>query len=108
MNLQVPGPIATYLAAEAAHDPTMLADCFADDALVYDESHDYRGLDAIIAWKRDAQIKYQYTMEALDTSVNGETVQLHARLAGNFLGSPADVTYTFTLAGDKIAALEIE
>lgn len=32
---------------------------------------------------------------------------LRARLSGTFAGSPVELTYTFILAGGKIASLEI-
>jgi hypothetical protein len=107
MTLDLPGPVATYLAEEQAKDPDMLALCFADDALVHDEGRDYRGIEAIVAWKRDAEAKYQYVMEPLDSSVSDQTVKLHARLTGTFPGSPVEVDYTFTLANGKITSLEI-
>ena len=108
MALNLPRPVATYLDAEKAKDADMLALCFADDALVHDEGHDYRGLDAIIAWKRQADAKYQYVLEPLDASVSEKTVKLRARLTGNFPGSPIEVDYTFTLANDRITALKIQ
>jgi ketosteroid isomerase-like protein len=55
--------VATYLAAEKAKDPNMLTLCFAHDALVHDEGRNYRGLDAIRSWKREAEAKYRYIME---------------------------------------------
>jgi hypothetical protein len=107
MTLELPRPVATYLAAEKAKDTDMLVLCFADDALVHDEDRDYRGLDAIRAWKQEAEVKYQYVMEPLDASVSGNTVKLRARLTGNFPGSPIELDHTFTLANDKIISLEI-
>jgi hypothetical protein len=107
MTVELPGPVAAYLAADKANDLDLVARCFADDALVHDEDHDYRGLEAIKAWKREATAKYQYVVEPLNVSVNGETVDLRARLTGNFPGSPVEVDYTFTLANDKITLLEI-
>jgi hypothetical protein len=107
MILELPRPVATYLAAEKAKDTDMLVLCFADDALVHDEDRDYRGLDAIRAWKQEAEAKYQYVMEPLDASVSENTVKLRARLTGNFPGSPLELDHTFTLANDKIISLEI-
>ena len=107
MILELPRPVATYLAAEKAKDTDMLVLCFADNALVHDEDRDYRGLDAIRAWKQEAEAKYQYVMEPLDASVSGNTVKLRARLTGNFPGSPIELDHTFTLANDKIISLEI-
>jgi hypothetical protein len=101
-------PVATYLAAEKAKDPKMLALCFAEDTFVQDEGRTYRGLDAIIAWKQEADRKYQYVFEPLDVSVSGNTVTVRARLTGNFPGSPVELDHKFTLANDKIASLEIQ
>jgi hypothetical protein len=62
-SLDVPAPVAIFLAAEKTKDAQMLAFCFADDAFVYDEGRTYRGLDAVISWKKDADRKYQYVLE---------------------------------------------
>ena len=107
ISLSLPRPIAIYLAAVKAKDADMLALCFADDARVHDENSDYRGLDAIRAWKQETDAKYRYVMEPLDASVSGKTVKLRTRLKGDFPGSPVDLDYRFTLANDKITALEI-
>ena len=107
MSLNLPAPVTAYLAAEKAKDADKLARCFADDALVHDEGHDHRGRDAIRSWKRDADAKYQFVLEPLDASVSDKTTRLRARLIGNFPGSPLELDHIFTLAGDKIASLEI-
>jgi hypothetical protein len=106
--MSLPRPIVTYLAAEKAKDPDKLALCFADDALVHDEDRDYRGLDAIRSWKREADAKYRFVMEPLDASVRENIVTLRARLTGAFPGSPVELDFTFTLANDKITSLEIQ
>jgi ketosteroid isomerase-like protein len=107
MTLELPKPVADYLAADKAKDFDLLASCFADDALVHDEERDYRGVDAIKAWKQQADAKYNYVAEPLDASVNDDTVKLRTRLTGDFPGSPIEVDYTFTLANDKITSLAI-
>ena len=91
ISLKAPKPVASYLAAEKAKDADMLVLCFADDARVHDESHDYR-----------------YVMEPLDASVSENIVKLRARLTGDFPGSPVELDYTFTVANDKITSLEIK
>jgi hypothetical protein len=108
ISLSLPRPVAIYLAAVKAKDADMLALCFAGDARVYDENRDYRGLDAIRAWKQETDAKYRYVMEPLDASVSENTVKLRARLTGDFPGSPVELDHTFTLANDKIASLEIQ
>ena len=107
MLAQLPQPVVNYLAAVTAKDTEMFARCFSDDARVHDEGRDYKGLDAITAWMKETQTKYKYVIEPLDASVSGNTVKLRARLTGDFPGSPVDLNFTFMLANDKIASLEI-
>ena len=107
MPLTLPKPVTNYLAAVEAKDTDMLALCFTDDALVHDEGRDHRGLDAIRSWAKKTQRKYKYVMEPLNASVSAKSVKLHARLTGNFPGSPIELDYTFTIANDKITSLEI-
>lgn len=107
MQLNVPKPVSDYLEAERAKDAKRLALCFTEDGLVHDESQDHRGRDAIRQWKEEADAKYRYVMEPLSASANGDTVELRARLTGDFPGSPIELDYIFKVAGDKIASLEI-
>ena len=107
MLAKLPQSVVNYLAAVKAQDTEMFARCFADDARVHDEGRDYRGLDAITAWKTETQTKYKYVIEPLDASVSGNSVKLRTRLTGDFPGSPADLDFKFMLANDKIASLEI-
>jgi hypothetical protein len=108
ISFSLPRPVAIYLAAVKTKDTDMLALCFADDARVHDENSDYRGLDAIRAWKQETDAKYRYVMDPLDASVSENTVKLRARLTGEFPGSPVELDYTFLLATDKISSLEIQ
>ncbi len=65
MSLELPKPVATYLAAVKARDADMLALCFADDAVVHDEDREHRGLDAIKSWKQETDAKYRYVAEPM-------------------------------------------
>lgn len=107
MPLNVPKAVSDYLEAEKAKDASRLALCFTEDGLVHDESQDHRGRDAIRQWKVDADAKYRYVMEPLSAAANGDTVELRARLTGDFPGSPIELDYIFRLVGNKIASLEI-
>ena len=103
----LPAPVAGYLAAERAKDAAALASCFAEDAVVHDEGKDHRGVDAIRSWKAEADAKYDFVVEPLDAARDGATVKLRARVSGDFPGSPVELDFNFTLAGDKIAALDV-
>lgn len=108
MTLELPKPIAEYLAAVEEKNSNRLAGCFAEHAIVHDEGGTFRGRDAIKAWSEESQGKYNYTMDALDASVTGDTVRLRAKVTGSFPGSPVELDYLFMLANDKIASLKIE
>ena len=107
MSLNVPEPVATYLAAEKAKDVDMLAKCFAADAVVHDEGREHRGIAAIQRWKREADTKYQFVMEPLSASAADDVVTVRARVSGNFPGSPVELNFNFTVADEKIVALKV-
>jgi hypothetical protein len=47
------------------------------------KNSDYRGLDAIRAWKQETDAKYRYVMKPLDAPISENTVKLRARLTGS-------------------------
>jgi hypothetical protein len=105
-RLQLPGPIAAYLAADKS-DGSVVARCFTNDAVVKDEGHTYTGLAAIAQWRSAVSAKYTYTREHLAFEERDGLAIVTNRLTGNFPGSPVDLRYRFRLERGKIAALEI-
>ncbi len=87
--------LATYFAAQNAHEIDGPVACFADDAVVHDEGEDIAGIDAIRAWKQATSAKYQVTAEPIESEPEGEHTIVVARVSGNFPGSPANLTYRF-------------
>jgi hypothetical protein len=107
MSVDLPIPIALYVAAENRGDTEAMAECFAEDAVVRDEGQTIEGLAAIKKWKAETKKKYQHTVEPLASAQkDGKTIVTN-RLTGNFPGSPIELEFVFTLAGDKIVSLEI-
>jgi hypothetical protein len=107
MSADLPTSIAIYIAAENSGDMETLSQCFAEDAVVRDEGKTIDGLAAIKEWKAEAKKKYQHTVEPLSSiQKDGKTIVTN-RLTGNFPGSPIELEFAFTLAGNKIASLEI-
>lgn len=102
----LPQPIAAYFTADKG-DVELLAQCFTHDAIVKDEGHTYKGRAAIQAWKTEASTKYQYTCEPFSCEESAGQTIVTSHLVGNFPGSPVDLRFIFTLAGDQIAKLEI-
>ena len=92
MSVDLPEPIAAYLAAENRHDTGALARCFTEDAVVRDEGQTFKGLADIKQWKAETKKKYQHTVEPLEAvQKDGETIVTN-RLTGNFPGSPIDLS----------------
>jgi len=107
MSIDLPAPIAIYIAAENEGDTEAMARCFAEDAVVRDEGKTISGLAAIKRWKAETRKKYQHTVEPLASfQKEGKTI-VTSRLTGNFPGSPIELRFIFGLDGDKIASLEI-
>jgi hypothetical protein len=105
-SLDLPKPIAAYFTADKG-DGEAVSRCFTENAVVKDEGHTHKGRAAIKAWKTDASAKYQYTCEPLACEEKDGKTVVTSHLVGNFPGSPVDLRFFFTLAGDKIELLEI-
>jgi hypothetical protein len=107
MPIDLPTPIAVYIAAENEGDTEALARCFAENAVVRDEGKTIIGLAAIKRWKAETGKKYQHTVEPLaSVQKDGKTIVTN-RLTGNFPGSPIELRFIFGLDGEKIVSLEI-
>ena len=107
MHLQLPPAITTFFEVSNGATDEALTHCFASDAVVRDEAHTYQGQAAIHAWLCAAQDKYTYHTEPFAVVQEGANVQVRATVTGTFPGSPAQLTYSFQVADDKIIALEI-
>ena len=107
MSVVLPIPIALYVAAENRGDTEAMAECFAEDAVVRDEGQTIEGLAAIKKWKAETKKKSQHTVEPLASAQKDGKTMVTNRLTGNFPGSPIELEFVFTLAGDKIVSLEI-
>ena len=107
MSINLPKPVAAYFAAEQAGNAGALAQCFAADGVVRDEGGTFTGTDAIERWNSTVRAKYHHTVVPLSATERDGAIVVLGRVAGDFPGSPADLEHVFTLAGEKIASLEI-
>ena len=107
MNPITPAAVTLYLQSHGNPDKSQLADSFHSDAVVRDEGHTHRGLDAIVAWQLAAEAQYQFSLTPLGVSRKDDTFKLLARIKGNFPGGVADLMHVFTLKDERIASLEI-
>ena len=106
MTTELPAPIAYFFEAHNSGKTDGFNALFTEDAVVFDEEHEYRG-DAIKAWIDAAIAKYQPNAEVTSLALDGERTVATAHVSGSFQGSPVQLRYQFTLRNDKIAALAI-
>jgi SnoaL-like protein len=107
MDVNLPVPVAIYLAAENQGHTEIVAHCFTQSAVVRDEGQTIEGLAAIKQWEAETKRKYQHTIEPLTSAQKDGKIIVTNRLTGNFPGSPIELDFVFTLESDKIVSLEI-
>jgi hypothetical protein len=104
----LPDAIRRYFEADARRDTEAIQTLFSEEAIVIDEGEAHSGIGAIRSWREEVTSKYEYTTEVLDSQRTSENEYvLTGRLAGNFPGGTADLTWRFTLDGDHINRLHI-
>ena len=107
MNLQLPEAIETYFQASNSYDSNLLAKCFAEDAILYDEGLAYHGPTAIEAHIVEANNDLLVKTDVTNAIEKNEETVITATLSGNFDGSPVALDYYFTIKDQKIATLKI-
>lgn len=107
MPIDLPEPIAEYVAANARLDIDAMLRPFAPGAVVVDNGKRYEGT---------AQIRTMFEQEVMPVAAifipdaiqhRGSRVIVEGPVQGSFKGSPVRFTYDFKLAGDAITGLEI-
>jgi ketosteroid isomerase-like protein len=106
-TMAMPLSVKAFFDAGQRADPGALAAAFLDDAIVRDEGARHEGLTAIREWWTAAKRKYRHTALPIEMTGMGDVVSVCAVVTGSFPGSPATLTFNFTLRDRKIAALEI-
>ena len=103
-----PAIIRQYLAAHAARDVDTASQAFRSDAVIVDQGRTFRGTDEVLEFLRHAGAEFSYTTELVDLAPvdDGHWVATN-HLEGDFPGGVADLTYRFTIDGDRITELTI-
>jgi hypothetical protein len=105
----LPDSVTSYLDAHKRRDVDRAMAFYVPDAVVTDEGHDYRGVDAIRAWLTSAGSEYTYTTTFLEAlRADDDHVDVVQRLEGDFPGGVADLHFRFALDGERVARLVIE
>ena len=107
MTLELPRPIAAYVAANARLDVDGMLSPFMRDAVIFADGGAHEGHAGMRALFEQAVVPVRaiFTPDAVRHE-NGQVV-VEGPAHGNFKGSPIRFTYRFTLENDAIKALEI-
>lgn len=107
MPLELPSPIAAYVAANAQRDVDGMLQPFAADAVVRDNGAAFSGHAGIRRLLEEAVVPVKAIFAPDTACQDGGQVVVEGPAHGDFPGSPIRFTYRFSLEGDTIKALEI-
>lgn len=105
--MKLPPPIQAYFDADTDTVSPAPITAFATDAIIKDEGKTLVGRAAIAEWWQAAKAHYQATSQPKEVAGSNEHFTVHAEVTGRFPGSPAMLSFIFTLKNNEIAALEI-
>lgn len=107
MSIELPKPIAAYVAANARLDAEAMLEPFAADAVFVDNGKRFEGQDQLrtLFEKEVVAVKAIFTPDAIRREDDRVVVEGPAH--GDFPGSPLRFTYRFTLEADAIKAVEV-
>jgi ketosteroid isomerase-like protein len=107
MTLDLPFPIAAYVAANARLDVDGMLNPFAADAVLLDNGTAFRGHADIRHLLEEAVVGAKAIFTPDSARYEDGQVVVEGPAHGDFKGSPIRFTYRFTLENDAIKALEI-
>ncbi len=105
--MKMPPALRAYFDADTDTNGPAPNEAFANDAIVKDEGKTHVGRKAIAEWWDAAKAQYQAVSAPREISEADGRFTVLAEVSGNFPGSPAMLSFTFTLKGNEIAVLEI-
>ena len=91
--MKLPNVILELVKAQNEFDSVAYANCFTENAEVFDEGKTHNGKTEIEKWIDKANKDYEATMKPLD--YNETENILSAETSGNFPGSPIVLKYHF-------------
>lgn len=107
MQIELPKPIAEYVAANARLDVEGMLAPFAADAVILDIDKRFEGIDGIRDLIETAVLPVRAIFTPDTVRHEPDRVVVEGPAYGDFKGSPIRFTYGFTLENDAIKALEI-
>jgi len=107
-SIDLPAVAREYFVAANSLNIDSTAALFADEAVVTDEGKRIYGREAIHEWIARTMREFSVTATPEHVVVHDGVIAVTALVSGRFPGSPVRLTFRFTMAGDRIAGLEIQ
>lgn len=107
MTLELPSPVAAYVAANARLDAAGMLEPFAADAVFRDNGSAFRGHAEIRRLLEEAVVAAKAIFTPDTVRHEDGQVVVEGPAHGDFKGSPIRFTYRFTLENNAIKALEV-
>jgi ketosteroid isomerase-like protein len=110
ITVQLPAAIRDFLDAQAARDETRALPLLTEDAVIVDVAdggESFSGADGLRRFVVEAGTEFTYTTEHTKVVRDGDVWVVGHHLEGDFPGGQVDLDYRFTLAGDRIARLDV-
>lgn len=108
---ELPPPIAALVDATNAHDTEAFLATFAEDAVLTDEGHNYRGAAEIKDWSDRRYIGTQVTLDVTGVDYRDGKTVVTAKVDGTFpktgLPDPFKMDLHFAIDKAKITALSM-
>ncbi|HCM34370.1 nuclear transport factor 2 family protein [Chryseobacterium sp.] len=105
MNL--PKIITDLIKAQDKHDNVAYAECFSENAIVFDEGKIHKGRTEIRQWIAEGNEKYGTVMKPLALTEKDSTSVLSTEISGTFPGSPIVLNFNFEIADGLIQSLKV-
>lgn len=100
-----PNVINELVEAQNNFDSHAYAECFTDDAIVFDEGKTHNGKIEIENWISKANSEYKAVMKPLEFDASKNI--LSSEITGSFPGSPITLKYHFSFHDELIQSLKI-
>ena len=107
MSLELPSPIADYVAANARLDLEGMITPFAADAVLLDNGKRFVGHAEIRNLLKEMVVDLKAIFTPETVRHDGGVVVVEGPAHGDFPGSPIRFTYRFDLDGEAIKTVEI-
>lgn len=104
--MKLPEIITRLLESQRTFDSVSFANCFVEDAIVFDESKTYTGKIEIENWNK--KTNHDYHTELMPISYAENDHILSVQVSGTFPGSPIILNYMFEFEKGNIKTLRIE